>query len=113
MWMTVGGHRFAITPADTPAASAFMSGLPFAVDMADLNGNEKHAELSRTLPTSASRPGVIHAGDLMLYGSRTLVVFYKTFDSEYPYTRLGRVDEPAGLAKALGSGSATVDFTKD
>ncbi len=57
--------------------------------------------------------GVIHAGDVMLYGAKTLVAFYSTFDSIYSYTRLGRVDESAGLATALGTGSARFEFSKD
>jgi hypothetical protein len=81
--------------------------------MAELNGNEKHAHLPQALPANASRPGTIRNGDLMLYGSDTLVVFYLTFDSPYSYTRLGRVDDPVGLAEALGRRSVPVVFSKD
>ena len=112
MWMTVGERRFAITLANTPAARAFAAQLPLTLDMADLNGNEKHAELSKALPVNASRPGTIHNGDLMLYGSNTLVVFYVTFDSSYSYTRLGRVDDPAGLAQALCQRAVRINFSK-
>ena len=112
MWMTVGERRFAITLAGTEAARAFAAMLPLTIDMADLNSNEKHAELPRALPTSASRPGTIHNGDLMLYGSKTLVIFYLTFDSTYSYTRLGRVDDPAGLAQALGRANVRIAFSK-
>ncbi len=113
MWMTVGEHRFAITLADNAAAHAFAAQLPLTLDMSDLNGNEKHAELPQALPANASRPGTIRNGDLMLYGTNTLVVFYLTFDSSYPYTRLGRVDDPAGLAQALGRDDARVMFSGD
>src|SRR5687767_210759 len=100
MWMTIGERRFAITLADNGTARAFAELLPLTLDMAELNGNEKHADLPQALPTDASRPGTIRNGDLMLYGTDTLVVFYLTFDSSYSYTRLGRVDEPADLAQA-------------
>lgn len=113
MWMTVGERRFAITLADTEAAREFAAMLPLSINMADLNSNEKHAELPKSLPTNASRPGTIRNGDLMLYGSRTLVVFYLTFSSSYSYTRLGRVDDPSGLAQALGSGSARIEFSRN
>jgi hypothetical protein len=49
----------------------------------------------------------------MLYGSQTLVVFYLTFDSAYSYTRLGRVDDPAGLPRVLGAGAVRVVFSKN
>jgi hypothetical protein len=113
MWMTVGERRFAITLADTEAARAFAALLPLTLSMEDLNGNEKKKELPNALPTDASRPGTIRNGDLMLWGSRTVVIFYLTFDSSYSYTRLGRVDDPAGLAQALGRRDVQVVFSKN
>ena len=111
MWMTIGERRFAITLADTDAARAFVAQLPLTLDMAELNGNEKHADLSQTLPTDASRPGTIRSGDLMLYGSNTVVVFYETFRSPYAYTRLGSVDDPSELGRVLGRRSSRVLFS--
>ena len=113
MWMTVDKRRFAITLNDNEAARAFVAQLPLTLEMSELNGNEKHAELPTALPTDASRPGTIENGDLMLYGSNTLVVFYVTFKSSYSYTRLGRVDEPAGLAQAVGAQGVRVVFSAD
>jgi len=113
MWMTVGERRFAITLADTEAARAFAATLPLTIDMPDLNSNEKHAQLPKALPATTIRPGTIRNGDIMLYGSQTMVVFYLTFNSPYSYTRLGRVDDPAGLAQALGSGTARITFSKN
>jgi hypothetical protein len=113
MWMTVGERRLAITLTDNAAARAFAAHLPLTLDMIELNGNEKHASLPRALPAAASRPGTIRNGDIMLYGTDTLVVFYLTFDSSYSYTRLGRVEEPANLAEALGRSSVRAVFSKD
>ena len=111
MWMTVGERRFAVTLADTDAARAFAARLPMTLDMTDLNGNEKKFDLPQALRANASRPGTIRNGDLMLYGTSTLVVFYLTFDSAYSYTRLGRVDDPNGLAQALGPRSVRIEFS--
>ena len=113
MWMTVGERRFAMSLADNAAARAFAARLPLTLDMSELNGNEKHAELPEVLPANASRPGTIRNGDLMLYGTNTLVVFYATFNSSYSYSRLGRVDDPAGLSQALGRRSVRVVFSSD
>ena len=112
MWMTIGERRFALTLADTEAARDFVAMLPLSINMPDLNGNEKHAPLPKALPTNTIRPGTIRNGDLMLYGSRTLVLFYQTFESSYSYTRLGHVDDPAELAKVLGRGSARITFER-
>ncbi len=113
MWMIVGERRFSITLTDNPTARAFAELLPLTLDMPDLNGNEKHVSLPKTLPTNATRPGTIRNGDLMLYGSNTLVLFYLTFDSSYSYTPLGRVDDPTGLAQALGPHTARIVFSKE
>lgn len=113
MWMTVGERRFAITLADNAAARAFAALLPLTLDMGDLNANEKHIALPKALPAGASRPGVLRNGDLMLYGTETLVLFYLTFDSPYSYTRLGRVDDPALLPQALGPGKVRILFSRN
>lgn len=110
MWMTINERRFAITLADNDTAHALASQLPLTLHMEELNGNEKHARLPTSLPANASRPGLIRNGDLMLYGKDTLVVFYSTFNSMYSYTRIGRVDDTAGLTQALGPGSARITF---
>ena len=113
MWMTVGERRIAVTLTDSAAARALAVQLPLTLVMSELNGNEKHAELPKALPATASRPGTIRNGDVMLYGSTTLVLFYETFNSSYSYTRLGHVDDPTGLSQALGLGSVRVVFSKE
>ena len=113
MWMTVGERRFAVTLTDNAAARAFAAQLPLTLDMSELNGNEKHADLPKPLPANANRPGTIRNGDLMLYGADSLVVFYLTFQSSYSYTRLGRVDDPSDLPQALGPRGVRVLFSKD
>lgn len=80
------------------------------VEMSELNGNEKLYRFSANLPTNSSNPGTIHTGDLMIYSSNTLVLFYKSFPTVYSYTKLGQIDNPSGLAAALGSGSVTVTY---
>lgn len=110
MWMSIGEHRFAITLADNPAARALVAQLPLTLDMSELNGNEKHTRLPKALPSDAIRPGMFRSGDLMLFGTDTLVVFYSSFNSSYAYTRLGRVDDAAELAQALGRRNVRVTF---
>ena len=111
MWMTINERRFAVTHADNNTARAFAAQLPLTLHMEELNGNEKHAKLPISLPANASRPGTIRNGDLMLYGTDTLVVFYSTFNSMYSYTRIGRIDDTAGLAHALRPRSSLVAFS--
>jgi hypothetical protein len=105
-----GKQTFIATLADTPAAIAFEKLLPQSLKMEELNANEKFATLTSKLPTQPARPASIQSGDVMLYGSDTLVIFYKSFRTTYTYTPIGRIDDPAGLEKALGSQSVTVTF---
>lgn len=109
--ITVNGQSFTATLENTQTTRAFLELLPMTVDMNELNGNEKFYYLPSGLPTNASRPGNIHAGDLMLFGSDCLVLFYESFSSSYSYTRLGSVDDPSVLAAMLGPGSATIAFS--
>ena len=106
----VGSSTFNATLLNNPAVTEFKQRLPLTINMSELNGNEKLYRFSTNLPANASNPGTIQTGDLMLYGSNTLVLFYQTFSTTYSYTRLGRIDNPNGLAAALGSGSVTVTF---
>lgn len=111
--ITIGGATFTAVWADRAAARAFAALLPMTVPMSDVNQNEKCFYLDRSLPTDASRPGTIRAGDLMLWGDDCVVLFYETFASPYSYTPIGRVEDPSGLAAAVGKGRVTVAFSRE
>lgn len=110
MNIRIGNRTFTATLSDNAAAEAFKALLPMTVTMNELNGNEKYYYLPDNLPTAASRPGTIHEGDIMLYASGCLVLFYETFSSSYSYTPIGRIDDANGLAEAVGSGSINVTY---
>ncbi len=110
MTLTIGTKTFKATLQDNATARALKGMLPLTLEMSELNGNEKYRYLDSSLPTSASNPGTINTGDIMLYGSSCLVVFYKTFSTSYSYTRIGKIDDPTGLEAALGSGSVKIKF---
>jgi hypothetical protein len=110
MKITIGTNTFTAKLYNNATATAYKAKLPLTINMSGLNGNEKYFDLPNNLPTHSSNPGTIQTGDLMLYGANTLVLFYKTFSTSYNYTRLARIDNPSGLAAALGSGNITVKF---
>lgn len=112
MWMIVGERCFVVTLVDNATGQAFAKMLPLTLDMAELNGNEKHAELQKALPANATRMEMISNGDLLLYGSKTLVLFYQAFTSPYSYSNVGGVANPLGLAHALGEHGVRVQFLK-
>jgi hypothetical protein len=108
--ITVATKVFTATLEKGASADAFKALLPLTLDMKDLNSNEKFFDFSNRLPTDQSNPPTISTGDLMLWGSNTLVLFYRSFSTSYSYTRLGKVENTGGLAEALGSGNVTVRF---
>ena len=108
--ITINDQTLTATLLDNNSANAFKEMLPLTIKMIELNGNEKYGDLKKSLLTHPSNPKTITNGDLMLYGSETLVLFYETFSTSYSYTKLGQVDNTSGLAAALGSGNVTVTF---
>jgi hypothetical protein len=104
----IGLTEFTAILFDNPTANAFKAMLPLAMDMKELNRNEKYFDLAKSMPTNASNPGKINPGDLLLYGSNTLVLFYEAFSTSYTYTRLGKINNASGLAQALGSGNVVI-----
>ena len=47
----------------------------------------------------------------MLYGVRTIVLFYKSIDAPYKYVRIGKVTNPEQLEEVLGANVKKVDVT--
>lgn len=106
--LKIGNTTFRVVLEDNATARAFAALLPLTITMNELNGNEKYYMLSDNLPTASSRLGRIEKGDLMLYGSNCLVLFYDTFPTSYSYTRIGKIVEPDRLAAAVGKGRISV-----
>jgi hypothetical protein len=95
------------------AAQEFARSTPFELPMVELNGNEKYYRGADTLVTDAHRMTSVKTGDLMLYEDNCIVLFYKDFETDYSYTRLGWVYDAEDLAETLGDGNVNVIFTKN
>lgn len=108
--ITVGGSVFSVKLHDNDTARDFLSLLPMTLNMSELNGNEKYYYLPDNLSSDSGQVGSINTGDLMLYGSDCLVLFYESISTSYSYTRIGYVEDVTGLAAALGSSGVKVSF---
>ena len=96
--LSIGDMEFTAKLYDNDTARELVSQMPMELDMSELHGNEKYYYLPASLPTDAENPGNIHTGDLMLYGSDCLVLFYEDFHSSFSYTRLGYLENPAAYS---------------
>jgi hypothetical protein len=108
----VGSKSFNAVFYDNDTSKALLESMPMKLKMSELNGNEKYRYLGKDLPTNEKRVKRVKAGDIMLYGSDCLVVFYKSFNTSYEYTKVGRITNPKGLKKAAGKNSVIVRFSK-
>lgn len=90
------------------ASKQFINMLPKEFNMSELNGNEKYVYLDTTLPTNSYNPNHIEAGDIMLFGNNCLVVFYKSFNSPYSYTKIGHIENIG----ELGNKNVLMKFEK-
>lgn len=108
MKVIINGKTYNAALEDNETAQMFISMLPKEFNMNELNGNEKYIYLDNSLPTNSYDPKHIEAGDIMLYGNNCLVVFYKSFDTSYSYTKIGHIDNLPNL----GDKNITIKFEK-
>lgn len=106
----IGSETFVAILYENKTAEALKAMMPLTLNMSELNSNEKYVQLSTDLPTNTENIGTIQEGDLMLWGANTLVLFYKNFPTSYSYTKIGRIENPTGLASAVGPKNVTVIF---
>lgn len=99
--LILNDHSFELNLEDNASCKALIEMLPLDLDLTELNGNEQYGILPKALPTQSFRPQTIHKGDVLLFGRDTLVIFYKSFETPYSYTRLGRIDDPKNLEVLL------------
>jgi hypothetical protein len=106
----IGNQSFTAVLLNNETAKAFKALLPLTLKMTELNDNEKYASLPKHLPISPIVPSRIQAGDLMMYGTNTLVLFYQPLSTSYSYTKLGSIIDPTQLANVVGNGDLTIHF---
>lgn len=106
----INGQEFEAELNDNEAAKQFTEMLPLQLDMEDLHDNEKYFYFSDDFDTEDQKLKEIHEGDLLIYDSKCLVLFYENFETTYQYTALGKISDTAGLKEALGAGTVTISF---
>ena len=102
----INGKSYKLNLDSNKTTEELVNLLPLELTMNELNGNEKYAYMDNSFFTNSYNPKHIEKGDVMLYGDNCLVIFYKSFDTNYSYTKIGHIDN----LDNLGNGSITVKF---
>ena len=95
--MFIYDKEYKVNLENNETIKEFISKLPQTFNMNELNGNEKYIYLDNILPTNPMKLKYINSGDIMLYGNNCLVIFYKSFETSYSYTKIGHIDDLPNL----------------
>lgn len=109
IYIKINNEKLEISLEENSTTFALAKLLPLDITMNDLNKNEKYTYLDGSLPTNTYSPKHIEAGDVMLFGDNCLVIFYKSFDTSYDYTKIGHISN----LPELGDGSISVYFSAE
>ena len=89
----INDKEYKLNLYDNETVNSLVKLFPLEVTMKTLSENEVYVYLDEKFPTNSSNPKTINAGDVMLYGDNCLVIFYKTFNTSYSYTKIGHIDD--------------------
>lgn len=110
MQVIINDKIYSATLYKNETTEEFIKMLPLTIKMSQLNNNEKYYYLNENLPTNSKVPKSIKIGDIKLYGSNCLVLFYDNFNTSYSYTDIGSIDEPKDLKNHILSGNIEITF---
>ena len=104
-YIKIGDKEFPFTLKNTAVANELKAKFPLEIDMTKLNDNEIYYRFDTSFTTNTKSVGTINIGDIYLYQSDCLVLFYKTFTTSYQYSEIGSLSSTDGLAEAIDSKS--------
>lgn len=97
--ITINNKSYKVDLEENNTVNEFIKILPKEFNMKELNGNEKYVYIDKSLPTETCYPKHIEAGDIMLFGDNCVVIFYKSFDTTFGYTKIGHINSIEDLGK--------------
>ena len=109
MKININNEEYVINVENETLMEELFNSLPQTFTMTELNGNEKYYYLNSNMKNANSEAvGQVQKGDVMLFGSDCLVIFYDSFETEFRYTKIGHIDNLGDLE----SGNVDVSITK-
>ena len=108
MKVIINDKEYRLNLESNLTAQKFVELAPLEIKMAELNGNENYKYLHTPLPVKQIKPSKIEKGYVMLYENSCIVIFYKSFNTDLSYTRIGNIDN----LPDLGDKDVNVKFIK-
>ena len=109
MKININNEEYDINVENETLMEELFNSLPQTFTMTELNGNEKYYYLNSNMKNANSEAvGQVQKGDVMLFGSDCLVIFYDSFETEFRYTKIGHIDNLGDLE----NGNVDVSITK-
>ncbi len=95
----INDKNYILKLENNKTSEEFIELIPKEYTMNELNGNEKYVYLDNSLTNKPYNPKYIQKGDVMLFGDNCLVIFYKSFDTSYSYTKIGHIENLDDLGR--------------
>ena len=96
---------------DNSTSSSFIDMLPMTLKFESME-HEKYYYMNKSLPTNTHSPKHIKKGDIMLFGTDCLVLFYESFSTIYSYSRIGKIIDTTGLEEIEKDTNISITFKK-
>lgn len=110
----INNNTFSAKLYTSDSTEELINQFPMTINMNEMNGNEKYYYMSSSLTQDEEDIKNIKSGDIMLYGSDCIVIFYKDFETSYKYTRLGYIEDKEKLSDILkNNNEVKITFQSD
>ena len=110
MKLVINEKTFDVVLENNATTKELIKLLPMTITMNELNGNEKYCYLDTSLPMNPQRVNYINTGNIMLFDNNCLVVFYKSFSTNYSYTKIGNITNTTDLVNVVGDSYVKVEW---
>ena len=114
MKLTIGNEEVAVDWEDNESVNAIKEMTEegaVTIQLSMYGGNEQVGSIGTTLP-SDDKNTTTNAGDIVLYNSSNIVIFYGS--NTWDYTRLGKVTDKTAdeMTELLSNGDVTITLSK-
>lgn len=97
LFLQIGNEEIEISVTNQEISQQIMEYLPQTLNFNELNGNEFYVDSPFEVDAKSQNFGEVRAGDVMLYGNQTIVIFYQDHQTTYSYSKIGKIRDVSHL----------------